>query len=110
MATSETSAEAHTVPVDPSVPTKVSIIVPAYNEAVRIGETLHKIEDFLKRMPWSAEVIVVDDGSHDETGAVVTRMAFPGLRLIRYEPNQGKGFAVKTGVLDAAGEYVLFTD
>jgi glycosyltransferase involved in cell wall biosynthesis len=110
MATSETSAEAHTVPVDPSVPPKVSIVVPAYNEAVRIGETLHKIEDFLKRMPWSAEVIVVDDGSHDETGAVVTRMAFPGLRLIRYEPNQGKGFAVKTGVLDAAGEYVLFTD
>src|SRR5688572_26832137 len=110
MATSETSPEAHTVPAAPSTAPTVSIVVPAFNEAARMGETLQKIEAFLKRMPWGAEVVVVDDGSHDGTGAVVTRMKFPGLRLIRNEPNRGKGFSVKRGVLDAAGEYVLFTD
>jgi glycosyltransferase involved in cell wall biosynthesis len=109
MATSESSAEAHTVAAD-STPPKVSIVVPAFNEAARIGESIRKIETYLKEMPWSAEVIVVDDGSHDETGSVVFGMKFPGLRLVRYEPNRGKGFAVKTGVLEAAGEYVLFTD
>jgi glycosyltransferase involved in cell wall biosynthesis len=110
MATSESSAEAHTVAAGPSTPPKVSIVVPAFNEAARIGESIRKIEAYLKRMPWSAEVIIVDDGSHDGMGSVVSDMKFPGLRLVRYEPNRGKGFAVKTGVLEAAGEYVLFTD
>jgi len=110
MATSETSAEAHAVAADPSTPPQVSIVVPAYNEAVRIGESVRKIEAFLKRMPWSAEVIVVDDGSHDDTSAVVSGLKVPGLRVLRNDPNRGKGFAVKRGVLDSLGEYVLFTD
>jgi glycosyltransferase involved in cell wall biosynthesis len=110
MATSETSQEAHTVAVDPSSPPKVSIVVPAFNEAVRIGESLQRIETFIKRMPWNAEVIVVDDGSRDDTSLMVNRMQFPGLRLIRNETNHGKGFAVKAGVLSAKGNFVLFTD
>ena len=110
MATSETSQEAHTVAVDPSSPPKVSIVVPAFNEAVRIGESLQRIETFLKGMPWNAEVIVVDDGSRDDTSLMVNRMQFPGLHLIRNETNHGKGFAVKAGVLSAKGNYVLFTD
>jgi glycosyltransferase involved in cell wall biosynthesis len=110
MATSETSAEAHAVAANPSTPPQVSIVVPAYNEGIRIGESIQKIEAFLKGMPWTAEVIVVDDGSRDDTAAVVTAMKFPGLRVIRNHPNRGKGFAVKTGVLDSLGEYVLFTD
>lgn len=110
MATSETSAEAHTVAVDPLIPSKVSIVVPAYNEAIRIGGTLRRIETFLKKMPWSAEVIVVDDGSQDNTAATVRSVTFPGLRLIRYETNHGKGYAVKAGVLAALGDYVLFSD
>jgi glycosyltransferase involved in cell wall biosynthesis len=110
MATSETSAEAHAVAANPSTPPKVSVVVPAYNEAARIAESIRKIEEFLKKMPWGAEVIVVDDGSRDNTSAVVGGMKFPGLRVLRYNPNRGKGFAVRTGVLDALGEYVLFTD
>ncbi len=96
--------------VDPSSPPKVSIVVPAFNEAARIGESLQRIETFLKGMPWNAEVIVVDDGSGDDTSLMVNRMKFPGLRLIRNETNHGKGFAVKAGVLSAKGNYVLFTD
>jgi glycosyltransferase involved in cell wall biosynthesis len=110
MATSETSAEAHRVAVGPSVPSKVSVVIPAYNEADRIGETIRRIQNFLKTMPWESEVIVVDDGSRDNTSAAVGALTFPGLRVIRHETNHGKGFAVKTGVLAASGEYVLFSD
>jgi glycosyltransferase involved in cell wall biosynthesis len=99
MATSETS----------SAP-KVSIVVPAFNEASRIGESLRKIEAFLESVPWTAEVLVVDDGSRDKTADVVRSMQTPTLRLIRNEYNRGKGFAVKTGVLASSGEYVIFSD
>jgi len=110
METSETSTEAHRVAVGPSIPPRVSIVIPAYNEASRIGETLRRIETFLKKMPWTAEVIVVDDGSHDNTTQAVAAVTFPGLRVIRHETNHGKGFAVKAGVLAASGEFVLFSD
>jgi len=110
MATSETSAEAHTGAVDASISPKVSIVVPAFNEAARIGESLRTIETFLKRVPWTAEVLVVDDGSRDDTPAIVSSIQFPGLRLIRNQTNRGKGHSVKSGVLAAAGEYVLFSD
>lgn len=107
MATSETSAEGYTVA---AIPPKVSIVVPAFNEAGRIGETLRRVETFIKRMPWSAEVIVVDDGSRDETCNMVNELKFPGLRLLQNGTNRGKGFAVKSGVLAASGEYVMFSD
>jgi len=100
MATSETSG----------VPTRVSIVVPAFNEASRIGESLRKIEAFLERMPWRAEILVVDDGSGDKTSEVVRAMQIPRLRLISNSVNHGKGYAVKCGVLESIGEYVLFTD
>ena len=110
MATSETSAEAHMGAVDCSISPKVSIVVPAFNEAVRIAESLRKIETFVKGMAWTSEVLVVDDGSLDETSAIVSRMQFSGLRLIRSATNHGKGHSVKTGVLAAAGEFVIFSD
>jgi len=100
MATSETSG----------VSTKVSIVVPAYNEAARIGDSLRKIEAFLQRVPWSAEVIVVDDGSTDKTASVVSGMQLAKTRLLHHTANHGKGYAVKSGVLSSAGEYVIFTD
>ena len=110
MATSETSLEAHTVGVDSSSPVRVSIVVPAFNEADRIADSLNRIEAFLKRVPWTAEVLVVDDGSGDETCGIVRRHQFPGLRLIQIATNQGKGNAVKVGVLAATGHFVIFTD
>jgi dolichyl-phosphate beta-glucosyltransferase len=100
MATSETSG----------VPTRVSIVVPAFNEASRIGESLRKIEAFLQRAPWRAEILVVDDGSGDKTSEVVRAMKIPRLRLISNAFNRGKGYAVKCGVLESIGEYVVFTD
>jgi dolichyl-phosphate beta-glucosyltransferase len=108
MATSETSTEGRAVGV--VSPPKVSIVVPAFNESIRIGDSIRRIEAFLGRMPWSAEVIVVDDGSNDNTSDIVARMEFPGLRLIQNETNRGKGYSVKAGVLAATGDYVLFTD
>lgn len=108
MATSETSMEGDAL-ADSSTPA-VSIVIPAYNEATRIAESLQRIDAYLKTVPWNAEVLVVDDGSSDETCSIVHQSELPGLRLIRVGSNQGKGNAVKTGVLAALGKFVLFTD
>ena len=110
MATSETSSDAHRVASAPSSSPKVSIVVPAFNEASRIGDSIQKIEEFLGKLPFGTEVVVVDDGSSDDTADIVSRLKFPGLRLIRNDVNHGKGFAVRMGVLAATGQYVLFSD
>jgi dolichyl-phosphate beta-glucosyltransferase len=100
MATSETSATAP----------KVSIVIPAFNEESRIGESLRKIETFLEGVPWTWEILVVDDGSTDKTAATVGGMQIPGLRLLCNGGNRGKGYSVKSGVLASRGEYVIFSD
>ena len=86
--------------------------MPAYNEAAKIQRDLALLESHLSNQPLSHEVIVVDDGSTDATHEHVTefsatRKAFRG---IRYEQNRGKGHAIKTGVLEARGTFVLFVD
>jgi len=88
----------------------VSIVVPAFNEAARIGESLQKIVDFIRRSPIPFEVIIVDDGSIDETAEIVGRFHLKALRLLRNHQNHGKGYTVRQGVLAATGTYVLFTD
>jgi dolichyl-phosphate beta-glucosyltransferase len=110
MATSETSAEVHRVAKVPSSSPKVSVVVPAFNEAVRIGDSLRKIEAYLGKLPFTSEILVVDDGSSDDTSAIVKGFGLKGLRLIRNEANHGKGFAVQMGALAATGEYVLLSD
>ncbi len=87
----------------------LSFIIPAYNESRRIGETLVKAHDYLHRQDYGWEILVVDDGSADGTGAFVRR-AFPDVRVIEYTPNQGKGHAVRTGMLAAQGDYRVFSD
>ena len=89
-----------------------SVVFPCFNEERRIGPTLERAVAFLSGRggPW--EVVVVDDGSRDRTSDVV-REAFgscESVRVLRYETNHGKGFAVREGVLAARGELALFSD
>lgn len=88
----------------------VSIVVPAFNEAVRIGVSLRKIDEFMRDSSMTYELIVVDDGSTDETSAVINQSRVNALKLIRNDRNHGKGYTVRQGVLAATGNYVLFTD
>jgi len=88
----------------------LSIVVPAFNEASRIGESVRKIDAFMRQLPIFCELIVVDDGSVDNTAEVVRQAQVRGLRLLRNEKNHGKGYSVRQGVLAAVGKYVLFTD
>jgi dolichyl-phosphate beta-glucosyltransferase len=86
----------------------LTIVVPAYNEARRIRSTLESLCHIKEAKPYSVELIVVDDGSTDKT--VETVSEFPGIRLLRNDRNHGKGFTVRHGVLEAQGEFILFTD
>jgi dolichyl-phosphate beta-glucosyltransferase len=92
----------------------VSIVIPAYNESVRISRPLRIILGFIKSNDLNAEVIVVDDGSSDDTSQVAESAfaAVPAVpaQVVRYEPNRGKGFAVKTGLLTARADIALFSD
>ncbi|MEW5718644.1 MAG: dolichyl-phosphate beta-glucosyltransferase [Chloroflexota bacterium] len=90
----------------------LSVIVPAYNEAERIGDTLTSIIAYLQAQTYTSELIVVDDGSRDATAQIVqSKLKNSSMtNLIRYTPNRGKGYAVRRGVLASQGEYVLFTD
>jgi glycosyltransferase involved in cell wall biosynthesis len=88
----------------------LSVVIPAYNEQERLKKHVPHIVAHLAGK--SFEIIVVNDGSQDDTAKVVRELSetFPMLRLIDYRPNQGKGAAVKKGMLAAQGQYVLFTD
>jgi dolichyl-phosphate beta-glucosyltransferase len=89
----------------------LSIIIPAYNEAQRLPQALQLLRDFLESQPYIAEVLVVDDGSGDETAAVVGAQmaAWPALQLLRAD-HAGKGHAIRLGALAARGAYVFFCD
>src|SRR5215470_8944480 len=91
---------------------KFSIVIPAYNEHRRIGETLRRVLDYLHEQKWNAEVVAVDDGSRDDTAQIISEFAAqnPEVRLVSNPGNQGKGYAVRNGMLNARGEYLLFTD
>lgn len=93
---------------------QISIVVPAYEEEERLGDSLRKILAHTGSAEMSVEIIVVDDGSRDGTAEVARTVftEFPdaAARVIRYETNRGKGFAVKTGLLAAEGEIALFSD
>ncbi|MBM4041721.1 MAG: glycosyltransferase family 2 protein [Planctomycetes bacterium] len=89
-----------------------SIVVPAYNESADIEAALEAAEAFLGDSGLPGEVIVVDDGSTDDTAQLVARYAerHPVVRLLRNERNRGKGHSVRRGVLAARGQVVLFSD
>lgn len=91
---------------------ELSLIIPAFNEAQRIGPTLRRAHRFLAARPASFEILVVDDGSTDDTVALVTALAgeLPGLRVLCSPANRGKGHAVRQGMLAATGRIRLFSD
>jgi glycosyltransferase involved in cell wall biosynthesis len=84
----------------------LSVVVPAYNEESRLAPTLDRIKQYLTGRDYSAEIIVVDNGSSDGTAALARRA---GVSVLS-EPRRGKGAAVRTGVLAAGGELILFSD
>ncbi|HYE64833.1 MAG TPA: dolichyl-phosphate beta-glucosyltransferase [Pyrinomonadaceae bacterium] len=92
----------------------LSIIVPAYNEAARLGDSLQTILQYLNRHTQDGELIVVDDGSSDETAAVAERNLVDtgsvSVKLIRTRQNRGKGHAVRTGLLAARAPIAVFSD
>jgi dolichyl-phosphate beta-glucosyltransferase len=94
------------------VPVQYSIVIPAYNESARIGRTLSEVIRSIEKNGWNAEVLVVNDGSTDDTTAIVQSFAtaHPIIRLIENEGNRGKGYSVRHGMLAAAGSIVMFTD
>ena len=89
-----------------------SIVIPAYNESARIPATLQSVVDCIRQRGWSAEVVVVNDGSSDSTADVVRAFAAanPEVRLLENPGNRGKGYSVRSGMLQAHGEVVLFSD
>jgi dolichyl-phosphate beta-glucosyltransferase len=90
----------------------LSIVIPAYNEETRIEPTVREIVGYCRGQGRAFELIVVDDGSRDATTAVGRLLSgeFAEVRLIRLAANHGKGYAVRTGVVNAVGGTILFTD
>lgn len=92
----------------------ISIIIPAFEEADRLGDSIRRILQYVTETKLTAELIVVDDGSKDATAEIAEQVCseFPEVstRVIRYELNRGKGYAVKTGLLAAKGEVAIFSD
>lgn len=91
---------------------QLSIVIPAYNESARIEATLSRVMACIETQGWDAEVLVVDDGSKDDTVAILEQWMdlHPNLHVIRNPGNRGKGYSVRNGLLQAAGEVVMFTD
>lgn len=89
-----------------------SIVVPAYNESARLGASLDKILSYIAEQKWSAEIIVVNDGSRDDTAEIVRCLAKnnSALRLVENPGNRGKGYSVRNGMLQARGSVVVFSD
>ena len=89
-----------------------SIIIPAYNESKRIGASLERIVAYAAQQAWKVEVLVVNDGSRDDTAEIVREFAkkHSFIRLLENPGNRGKGYTVRNGILNARGDLLLFTD
>jgi dolichyl-phosphate beta-glucosyltransferase len=91
---------------------KLSIVIPAYKEAHKIGVDVEAANAFLSEHHVDGEIVLVDDGSPDTTAAVARDLqkSYPALHVVSYERNRGKGHAVATGIAQARGDYVMFAD
>jgi len=89
-----------------------TIVIPAFNEGERLAVSIPKVLEYVRQRGLSAEIIVVNDGSSDNTAEVVRRFAVsePSVLLVENPGNRGKGYSVRNGMLHARGEVALFTD
>lgn len=88
----------------------IAVVIPAFEESARLGPTLERILAYLERRGSDFEVVVVDDGSRDETSAVAERFVARSTRRIRFSSNRGKGAAVRAGILATSAERILISD
>ena len=88
----------------------LTILVPSYNESSIIAESLREMDNFLKSKKYSSEIVVVDDGSHDDSVEILKKLNIPRVKLFGYKINRGKGGALKEGILFSRGKYIIFTD
>ena len=112
---SVTNSDANDAATVAASPVALSVVIPAYNEAKRIERTLSGATEYLDASGMTYEVLVIDDGSPDDTAAVVSAWATAHdaqtrVRVLRYDTNRGKGYAVRHGVLRATGVQILFMD
>ncbi len=91
---------------------KLSVIIPAYNEAHRIEKTLFSVSEFLKKQAYESEILVVSDGSTDNTSHIISNLKsrIPNLVFFENLDNHGKGWVVKQGMLKASGDVRVFMD
>lgn len=89
-----------------------SIVIPAYNEGQRLRATLEKVLAYVHRQEWDAEIVVVNDGSRDNTADIVRDFAAQdtAVRLVENPGNRGKGYSVRNGILNSRGDIVIFSD
>ncbi len=92
--------------------TTYSFILPAYNESERLTSSLPKVLEYVRQRQLDAEILVVNDGSKDDTAEIVRKFAAddPCIRLLENPGNRGKGYSVRNGMLHARGDVMLFTD
>lgn len=91
---------------------RLSVVVPAYNEQARLKRSIERMVEYFDQQDYSYEILVVSDGSVDQTEDIVRAAAkvHPAVQLLSYTPNKGKGHAVRYGILRSTGDYVLFSD
>jgi dolichyl-phosphate beta-glucosyltransferase len=91
---------------------RLSVIIPAYNEERRLSKTLVAIDKYLRNQEYDYEILAVNDGSRDKTVEIANSLLpkIRNLKVTGYKKNQGKGYAVRFGMLEAKGDYRLFTD
>ncbi|GAB4032430.1 MAG: glycosyltransferase family 2 protein [Elusimicrobiota bacterium] len=91
---------------------KLSVVIPAYNESKRIGATIRSIMSYISKRGKDFEFVFVDDGSTDGTKEEIISAlnGFKSYRILSHDKNRGKGAAIKTGMLAASGDWILFTD
>ena len=89
---------------------KFSLCIPMYNESSIIEDTARQLSDYMQANFDDYEIIFSNDGSEDGCDKLVEQMHLPSVRVVGYEQNRGKGYAVRTAMLAAKGDYVMFTD